>query len=218
MRTLLILFILIQLSCNYPGLGIDYATLFNDHNDPEPIVLPDTCTSYTEVTDPAFLSWFVNFDILPDTIQFYYYHATNQHTPIDPVLLFGDSWIQYNSGINIGGFVNGYQSGDIHNPSIVVKDGSGAFHTITFSNQHLNGRGCMTFDQFWNELLSKPSVRYLNFNNTGYTQDQVMQVLNFILEDCKAGRWQINLKSLTFTIPQETIDELVLRGWDVITN
>jgi hypothetical protein len=136
----------------------------------EPIVV-DTCEAFEQITTPVYSSWFINMDVpLVDTVFYYNNQPVNISTFFDKI---------YYSGQNIGGFslVN-YGSNKVY-----VRDG-GAKHYLQFTSQGLNFRGALTFDQYWDELQTHKSAQLLKFQNTGYSCEQILQVLNFFLEGC----------------------------------
>jgi hypothetical protein len=168
--------------------------------------IPIECEQYIEQIEPKFYCWFLNLDApLIDTVYYF------DNTPINPDTYFDTV---YYSGVNIAGIKNTAAAAPGNN-KIWVRSGTGAKHYLAFHLQGLNFRGALTFDQYWKELQSHPSVQLIRFSNTGYTCEQILQVLNFLLEDCKATPDIVDLRPVsigTCVIPQEIKDELIIRG------
>lgn len=167
----------------------------------------DTCTEYIDINTPSFVCFFVNLDLpLIDTTYIY------NGLPIDPAAFFTSL---YYSGQNIGGIIDGSNNAINLNGKIWVRDGSGAKHYLAFWSRGLYFRGALTIDEYFDELITHPSARLLNFRNTGYSCDEITQILDFVLQDCKSGQGTIDLRGIGCMIDQAIIDELILRGWIV---
>lgn len=182
--------------------------------NPVDSIIVDTCEVYHPITSPAFVSFFVNKDVLMLPIQWYY-----DTKPINIDSFFetvGTGHQIFYSGANIGGVVDGTSNSVQFGAHIRCRDGSGALHSFAFWSQGLYFRGALTFDQTMEVLIVRPSARLISFSNTGFTCDQVHLILDFLLADCKAGLGIIDLRSLApgCVTPDEVL-ELQERGWDV---
>lgn len=197
MKPIIILFsVLFLASCEL------LAPISPDWVPTDPVTNPinDTCEMYEAVTTPVFSSFHINLDVAQPDPVFYFngQPINNFYTTI------------YQSGQNIGGISpSNYGSNKIY-----VYDG-GAKHYLQFISQGLNFRGALTFDQYWQELQSHRSAQFIRFSNTGYTCDQIIQVLNFFLEECYETPDFIDLRPVSIgacVIPTEIITECELRG------
>ena len=173
--------------------------------------LEDTCEQYHQITQPEFLCFFVNLD-LPLTDSTIYYN----NSVINPEIFFDELHF---SGINIGGIIDGTNFTSDYNAKVWVRDGSGAKHFLAFYTQGIYFRGALTFDETMEVLQARPSARFINFSNTGFTCDQINQVIDFLLQDCKEGIPGVSIVDLrpvdpTCVEPDE-ISELEARNWTV---
>jgi hypothetical protein len=162
--------------------------------------LPLECETYEPVTTPVFSSFHINLDVAQTNPVFY---LNGQ-----PINNFYETI--YQSGQNIGGI----SSANYGSNRIYCIDG-GAKHYLQFISQGMNFRGALTFDQYWNELQTHRSAQFIRFTNTGYTCEQIIQVLNFFLEGCFETPDYVDLRPIsigTCEIPTEIIAEYELRG------
>lgn len=173
----------------------------------QPVII-DTCDLFIPQDTPQFISFFINLDLpLTDTVFYFGSGVLNHLTYFDTI---------YYSGQNIAGIKEGTNTSPGNN-KIYLRQGASK-HFLAFHSQGLNFRGALTFDQYWTELIQRPSVQLIRFSNTGYTCDQITQALEFLIEDCKETPAVVDLRTISIgacIIEQTIIDELELRGSDV---
>lgn len=170
--------------------------------------LPLECEAYEEITTPVFSSFFINLDV-PITNPVFYLNG-------QPINNFYSSI--YYSGQNIGGISPAnYGSNKIY--VTYGANGTGTKHFVQFISQGLNFRGALTFDQYWNELQTHRSAQFLRFSNTGYSCDQIRQVLEFFIYECYQTPNVIDLRPVSVgscVFDSELIEELQERGSNVM--
>jgi hypothetical protein len=222
MRTLFFIATLFLAGCTlYPPLGIADLSPDTPIESPVDTIIPepfvfDTCSEYITIDTPQFFCFYINFDCEPENIQWYYDYDLN---PIDLNMFLSQYGVVtlYESGQNMAGLVDGTANLQVLNGKVYCKYDCGARHTLVFSDHGLYFRGALTFAEYWSELIARPSVKRLNFANTGYTCDEVLQVLHFLLEDCKAGNGTIDLRPMsTCGFPSDVIEELLNRNWIIL--
>ncbi len=194
----------------------DYVNHQNTVIPPDTLPLVDTsCQSYIPVPGEKFVCFWNNKDVFIEPIQWEY-----SGEPIDDMQSFLDNYGEthlYISGINKGGTIKTNAPASQFQARLGCIDGAGGHHRFAFANNSLIPNGCMTFDQYFAELTSKPNVELLAFYNTQWTCDQYNQIADFLLADCKECDFIIYIKHTNGCITQDRLDEMVARGATIIT-
>lgn len=171
---------------------------------------------YTPVSDPAFIGFHVTLDAVPDE---YFFEYKNDTIDIyDFLNQYGATTIYFN-GVHIAGFINGINNvGSILETEDIqaLQDGNDA--ALSFGSQRMYVRGALNESQFINEIISKPSVRWISFSAMDITCAGVQQIIDFWFEDCKETPDYIDARNIVECLTQEQIDELELRGSTVRVN
>lgn len=174
----------------------------------------DTCTNLEVPTGIPFVCFATNKDVVADSVTWIY-----NHEPIDLesfLLQYGTAVRLYISGINKAGVLDGTSNHQQFQARIFCVDGNGTRTALVFSSRTLVFQGALTFDQFMSELTLHPNYKLLGFWNTAFTCDEVAQIFEFVLADCKSGEGvTLDLRFLSCLPDQSVIDECLARGFTV---
>lgn len=160
---------------------------------PEPIdslLPPDTCSEYFQFNDP-FITGVLQFDIIPDTIIWYY-----RNDPIDFNIAFPTHTL-YISGHNVSLIVFGTNVYTQWQANIWAHDGSGAKNYLSFGRevyddrQQFNFLGALTYNQMLELMPQILSARRFGFYNSGLTCEQAESLIQILADNCVDGEGKI---------------------------
>jgi len=189
---------------------------------------PDTCQSYEVITMPKFITAAIQFDVLP-TDSTWYVYSTPYPSLAAALSTFPYPFTIYQSGINLSVIIDSTNSTSIYQSKIWTRDGSGAKNYLLYDGPDIEERGfsvqlfefygSMKFFEFMNELALHPSARRVGFFNTGYSCEQVNEVISFFRLNCISGSGKtMDLRHVVSgcTIDAENMDYLTDANWTIM--
>jgi len=188
--------------------------------DPDPIdtvqvdtLVVDTCFDPILITDPKFVTLYIEFDILEDSILWEGGHVQSYDlgdvieavTP-HPYTIYhkNKSWVVIIENT-------------IDNQSFYVKvfaRSNGAKVYFGAIKQGFIFAGALSFEQFRDIAINYPSVDRFNFRNTQYDSIQYIELAEIILGDCKAGRTWADFRFNPYPIDTAIINQYEAAGWN----
>lgn len=183
-------------------------------------LLLDTCQAYVQIDTPAFITGVLQFDIMPDTLIWYY-----RNDPIDFNVVFPNHAL-YVSGINVSLIVFGTNEYANWQARVWARDGSGAKNYLSFGRgrelsddrQLFNFLGALTYEQMLELMPQILSAKRFGFFNSGLTCEQAESLIQILKDNCVSGQDKImDLRHGPCTISAELMDYLVAAGWTIYT-
>lgn len=184
-----------------------------DPEDP----LPLECEGYEPIQFPLFVSFTANLDLpmLVDSNIYYQAHSQAPIIIIDPATFFDTVFY---SGVNIAGIKSGTSDAAQYNDiaRMWVMDGSGHRKHLSFISQSLHFRGAVKFVDCWELLPDYRSAQFVRFTNSGYTCEQIIQIIEYFIYECYQTPDFFDLREISIgsgcIIPDELVAECELRG------
>lgn len=176
-------------------------------------ILPDTCESLTEVTDPAFVTLYIKFDSPQSNLI--WEGGGQQSANLADIIPFitSNSFKAYASESGAWVIINGTNNHTQYQLKVFTRIG-GAKWYMGAAKQALILPGT-NYDQFMQNATEFQSVNQFSFYGCDFDSLQTEQIARVILGDCKAGRWYADFY-FSPDISPELIDSFELAGWDRI--
>jgi hypothetical protein len=185
---------------------------WNDwHPNPPQEIGADTCEELTEYTNPAFISAYVIFDAVPDTV-IWYWKTGNVFLPIT-IDQLSSSYYIFQNGNALSVILIGTNEVEGYKDRLMVLDGNGKKNTFSFSKQSLQLGGAATYDDLKFLYTELKSVYKLNYKNLGLDSLRYDTLISFQVDSfCKEGRERIDLRGIP--VAQSRIDQCFEVGWN----
>jgi hypothetical protein len=191
-----------------------------------PIVL-DTCETYTEITDPAFVNTYVEITEIVTTDVIVIARTYTDTVPLDQGIgavvdsLLSLAWPQYTHTSTVKEsdpriFTTIIDGTNDHNEFLLktLIKYNGLKHYFGCASQAFMFAGAMTAEQFYQATRDYPSVNRVNHRGTAYDSLEYERIDTSIIRNCAAGRewahfgWGIHADSI--------IQIYKVRGWNKV--
>ncbi len=179
------------------------------------VVIDTPCIYPQEVVDPAFVTLYVEFDILEPVIlwQGGQVESNNLADVIEAVT--SNPYTIYNQGKAWAVIIDNTNDNQSFYLKIFARS-NGAKIYMGAIKQGFIFAGALTFDQFKEVAIKYPSVDRFNFRNTQYDSLQYIELANIILGDCKAGRTWADFRFNPFQIDPAIVSQFEAVGWETV--
>lgn len=204
-------------------------------NPPEPIVV-DSCESYTEYTDPAFVGLYIKFDFPQDSILWegggissYDLGEVVSHITTLPFSFGSDSigaWVDIEGTNDHQQFQLDIFTKTFTEPiyrALDVPDTETTCYSRIVNNkwymgtgrQEIWATGC-TPSEFKQRITDRPSFDMFTFYGSSWPFPVYVEMCREILKDCHAGRRYADLYFIPFQLEQTLIDSFGVgyADWD----
>lgn len=228
MKAILIFFLFISLtSCDAVNGWLDYI------NPPEPIEQDTVCTTYTPITQPAFITAYMIQDAYQgDRILNVYPYIDTIHEGEDIQIaldsMVGLLYPQYSRKV----YVND-ENDLLH--SVILKGTNdknkllgklwirynGYRHYYGCEPQSMIVVGSQTESEFNENLIEFPSFDLINWMNTNWDSTSYIKSIGIALDTahCKGGRYWFDMRFNPFTPLPVFVNYAIVSGWDnALTN
>ena len=167
-------------------------------------VVIDTCIDPIEITDPAFVTLYIEFDVF-DPFLIWQGAQVESNQLADVVqAVTSNPFTIYNQGKSWAVIIDNTNDNQSFYLKIFARS-NGAKVYMGAIKQGFIFAGALTFDQFKEVAIKYPSVDRFNFRATQYDSLQYIELANIILGECKAGRTWADFRFNQFEIPDSIV-------------
>lgn len=205
-------------SCQFLPVAISDDWVYNAPPDDIPIdTLPlvvDTCTDYTLITQPDFVTLYILFDNAQSDILWQGGQVESNNLA-DVVAAVTSSPFRIDThSIGASVIIEGETNHQAYALKIFAK-ADGAKWYFGSGYQHLICPG-MEYDDWIATLTAYQSVRICSWWGLSHTYDQCVHGARTLLGDCKEGRDYADFFFMGHDLPETLLDSFELAGWDRI--
>ena len=178
-------------------------------------VVIDTCIDPIEITDPAFVTLYIEFDVF-DPFLIWQGAQVESNQLADVVqAVTSNPYTIYNLGKSWAVIIDNTNDNQSFYLKVFARS-NGAKVYMGAIKQGFIFAGALTFDQFKEVAIKYPSVDRFNFRATQYDSLQYIELANIILGDCKAGRTWADFRFNPFEMDPAIITEYQTAGWETV--
>ena len=178
-------------------------------------VVIDTCIDPIEITDPAFVTLYIEFDVF-DPFLIWQGAQVESNQLADVVqAVTSNPYTIYNLGKSWAVIIDNTNDNQSFYLKVFARS-NGAKVYMGAIKQGFIFAGALTFDQFKEVAIKYPSVDRFNFRATQYDSLQYIELANIILGDCKAGRTWADFRFNPFEMDTAIITEYQTAGWETV--
>ena len=183
--------------------------------DTLPVVIDTPCLDPIEITDPAFVTLYIEFDVF-DPFMIWQGAQVESNQLADVVqAVTSNPYTIYNLGKSWAVIIDNTNDNQSFYLKIFARS-NGAKVYMGAIKQGFIFAGALTFDQFKEVAIKYPSVDRFNFRATQYDSLQYIELANIILGDCKAGRTWADFRFNPFEMDPAIITEYQTAGWETV--
>ena len=178
-------------------------------------VVIDTCIDPIEITDPVFVTLYLEFDILEPVILWQGGQVESNDLADVVAAITSQNFTIYNLGKSWAVIIDGTNDNQSFYLKIFARS-NGAKVYMGAIKQGFIFAGALTFDQFKEVAIKYPSVDRFNFRNTQYDSLQYIELANIILGDCKSGRTWADFRFNPFDMDTAIVAKFEAVGWETV--
>jgi hypothetical protein len=179
------------------------------------IVVDTPCIDPVEQTSPAFVTLYVEFDILEDSIRWQGGQVESYDIRDVIEAVTANPYTVYHSGKSWAVIIDNTNDNQAFYLKVFARS-NGAKVYMGAIKQGFIFAGALTFDQFRAAAIKYPSVDRFNFRNTQFDSIQYVQLADIIIGDCKEGRTWADFRFNPFEMDPAIITEFENAGWQTV--
>ena len=180
---------------------------------PTDTIIP--CTEPIEITQPEFVTLYLEFDFLEDSIL-WQGGGTSSYDLAEVVQAVTSlPFTIYSKNKSFVVIIDGTNNHQSFQTKIFSRSGGAKFYFGT-ARQGFEFLGALEFEEYKQVIEKYPSVYFFNFLGTNYDSLQYDELAYKILGTCKKGRWKADFRFNPFEAPDTIINQFEAAKWDIV--